>query len=230
MLAETGVAGVPKSYFHKPSIEDWLEYHKLPALAGEAEKDTLTRILESAVCMGRGDTGVFGLRLQRHSFEFFTRNLAVLFPDDRTDLQRMERAFGRILFIHLTRPDKVEQAVSYVKAQQSGLWHRAADGFELERLSPHKDPVFDPKEIQTAYEQFVLADRDWTTWFHTQGIVPLRLTYDELSSAPDACLQDVLKRLGQDPKKADGVKPSVAKLADPQSEEWTGRFRQMLAG
>jgi len=225
MLAATGVSGNPGSYFHRPSISDWLGHFNLAEDLSAPEIQTLARIFQAAIEKGSRGTGLFGLRLQRHSFDFFMQKLAVLHPEGATDLERLETAFGRTLFIHLTRQDKVDQAVSYVKAEQTGLWHRAPDGTELERLAPAREPDYNSQQILASYKTFKAYDLDWRTWFESQGIEPLCLTYDALSSDPLGTLRKCLHRLGVDPEAANGVTPGVAKLADETSRNWADRFR-----
>lgn len=157
LLAATGVAGRPASLFHEPSLDDWRERFGLSGEKERGERDMLAQIFTSALERGRGGTGLFGLRLQRHSFAFFSEKLAVLHPDRPDDAARLEAAFGPTLFIHLTRLDKIGQAVSYVKAQQSGLWHRASDGTELERLSPPREPVYDAALLRSTHDTMVTA-------------------------------------------------------------------------
>lgn len=90
----------------------------------------------AALFRGRAGGALFALRLQRHSVPFFSAQLARLYPDPSTDLARLTAAFGRLRFIHLSRGDKLAQAVSYVKAQQTGLWHRGADIAAKTGVSP----------------------------------------------------------------------------------------------
>ena len=164
LLAATGVAGNPDSYFHRPSISEWLADLGLTRKPSAPEREPLEEIFRAAIAKGTLD-GVFGLRLQRHSFAFFTEKLAVLYPEHSNDVERLQAAFGRTLFVHLTRRDKVAQAVSYVKAQQTGLWHAAPDGTELERLSPPREPAYDASEIRTCLEEVTAHDHGWERWF-----------------------------------------------------------------
>ena len=228
LLAATGIAGKPESHFHDPSIADWLGYYDLTPDAALSEREVLAQIFRAAIAEGSGDTGLFGLRLQRHSFDFFTEKLAVLHAGLSSDVERFQAAFGPTLFIHLTRRDKVEQSVSYVKAQQSGLWHAAPDGTEIERLSPPQEPRYDAGEIRAKFDEVTAFDRDWEAWFESEKIDPLRITYEALSKDPLAALRQVLDRLGLDPAAASGVTPGVAKLADKTSREWAARFRAEL--
>jgi LPS sulfotransferase NodH len=225
LLAATGVAGHPASYFHRPELTDWLDRFGLVPGGDASEREVLEAILRAAITVGSGETGVFGLRLQRHSFEFFVSKLTVLYPALQSDVERFAAAFGRTLFVHLTRRDKVEQAVSCVKAEQSGLWHMAPDGTELERLSAAREPVYDAAEIRACFDTMTAADRDWEDWFGREGIDPLHITYDALSADPQQVLRQIIVRLGLDPRTADGVTPGVRKLADGINGDWVARYR-----
>nr|WP_216365009.1 MULTISPECIES: Stf0 family sulfotransferase [unclassified Roseobacter] len=154
LLAATGISGKPESYFHTPSADDWAKALDLTLTDAASEQEALAEIFEAVRAKGRGNTSIFGLRLQRHSVDYFLQKLAQLHPGHTTDLPRFEAAFGRAAFIHLTRMDKVEQAVSYLKAEQTGLWHQAPDGTELERISPPAPPQYDAAAIQERYDRF----------------------------------------------------------------------------
>jgi LPS sulfotransferase NodH len=225
LLAATGVAGNPESYFHDASIAEWLRYYDLAPDASTSQRSVLNAIFKAAMAEGSAGTGIFGLRLQRHSFDFFAEKLAVLHPGLSTDSERFQAAFGRTAFIHLTRRDKVEQAVSYVTAQQSGLWHRAPDGTELERLSPPQTPTYEADTIRASLEEMTGYDRQWESWFAAEKIDPHRLTYEALSADPIEALSRMLDHLGLDREAACGVESGVAKLADKTSQDWVTRFR-----
>lgn len=226
LLAATGRSGVPESHFHDPSISDWLGYYGLRREQFTTERDALNAAFSAALKQGTGDTGLFGLRLQRHSFCFFIQQLEVLYPDRLSDTARLEAAFGKTLFIHLTREDKLEQAVSFVKARQTGLWHMAPDGTEIERLSPAEQPVYDADAIAEQLRYFNAADDDWKTWFATQQIEPLRVTYEALSADPRWQLARILACLGIKHEPDENLPLPVAKLADTTNREWTERFRR----
>lgn len=228
LLAATGISGNPGSYFHRPSLSEWLSSFNLNLEPTLSETDMLEAIFQAAIAKGSLDTGVFGLRLQRHSFDFFMEKLRILHPGHANDRERVEAAFGRTLFIHLTRLDKVEQAVSCVKAEQTGLWHVAPDGTELERVAPAKEPVYDAADIRATYERFTAFDLGWQNWFEEQGIAPLRITYHALSADPAGHVRIILETLGLDGNAANGVVPGVAKLADAINRDWVMRFRAEL--
>ena len=218
-------AGRPDSHFHQPSLEAWLEDYGLNRADFTDRKAALQAVFRSARSRGTGDGGVFGLRMQGRSFPFFRDQLGLLQPEPTGDRARIEAAFGRTLFIHLTREDKLDQAISFIRAEQSGLWHRAADGSELERLSEPQPPRYDADAIAAERDEFTRMDAAWTDWFAAEAISPLRLTYAELAAAPYPLLNRVLVALGLEARPLEGETPPVAKLADEINRDWAKRFR-----
>lgn len=225
LLADCGVAGAPGTFFHNASVVAWGEKQGVTVPEGATEAEKVGAALEAILPVGRGATEVLGMRLQMHSFNYFLSDLRVLHPGLPDDLARVERVFGPTLFIHLTREDKVAQAVSYVRASQTGLWHVAPDGREIERLSPPAEPRFDAEAIGAWRETFEAYDRRWRDWFAAEGIVPLEVGYDDLAGDPKGELRRVLEALGVDVTLADGVEIGAKKLADGMSEDWAARFR-----
>jgi trehalose 2-sulfotransferase len=223
MLAATGVAGDPESLFYGTSLDDWKNGLGVSAEAG-TNRSLIKTLVKTAIVQGRGATGVFGLRQQRHSFDFLCEQLAVLHPDLTSDLDRFNWTFGSPLFIHLTREDKLRQAISYVKAQESGLWHVNRDGSDYERLAPPRVPEYDRNRITTAVQTFTENDRAWALWFSQQQITPVRITYDQLSNAPGETLGMVLAKLGLDAKVAQTIAPPVRKMSDAVNDDWHRRY------
>jgi LPS sulfotransferase NodH len=183
------------------------------------------RYIEAVVKEGRGGTDTFGLRLMRESVDQLSTRLGGLFPGLEDDRARFEAAFGPMLFIHLSRADKVSQAVSRVKAMQTGLWHVAADDTERERTSPGQEAVYDRDCIGRYVEELTAQDQAWNHWFLDNRIEPLRLTYEALAPQPKGALEIILSALGHDPSIAATVEPRTAKMSDPLSRNWASRFR-----
>ena len=136
LLAETGVAGRPNSYYRLQNILDWARSWDVspPDLTDSEEFDR--SYLAAVLRAGASDNGVVGLRLMWRSVTELSTRLGALYPDLHDDAALFERSFGKTLYIHLSRQDKIAQAVSLLKAEQSGLWHLAADGTERERSAP----------------------------------------------------------------------------------------------
>ena len=226
LLAATGVAGNPGSHFHRPSLDAWLGAHDLGGCRFALSGAAVRAVLAVAVERGTAGTGVFGLRMQWGSFRFFLDRLGELHAGQGGDASRIEAAFGPTAFVHLTRPDKLAQAVSHVRAEQSGLWHRRSDGSELERLAPPAEPRYDRGAIARRLAELSAMDAAWRAWFSDEGIEPVRIVYDSLAADPSRALADVLRGLGRDEAAASGIAVPTARLADATTEAWMERYRR----
>ncbi len=174
---------------------------------------------------GSGGTQVFGMRLMWESVGDLSKRLGSLYPGLPSDSARFRSAFGPPFYVHLSREDKVAQAVSRLRAEQTGLWHIAADGTERERLRAGQAPVYDARGLSEQVAEAEGHDAAWASWFARQRIQPVRITYEALSTEPRAALATVLSALGLNPTIAGTVEPRTAKLADSESREWAVRFR-----
>jgi LPS sulfotransferase NodH len=222
LLSQTGVAGHPNSYYRQESVVDFVAAWGIaPGEGPEFER----RYLDAAIVAGTGDTGTFGMRVMWPSMPFLLEQLARLFPDETTDTGRLAAAFGTLVYIHLQRKDRVAQAVSRAKAEQSGLWHRYADGSERERVKEYRAPEYDGPQLEQFIAEAEAHEAQWHRWFGMIGVMPFELTYEELSADPTTTLAKTLGALGQDPDIAARVKVQSARLADTTSRDWAARFR-----
>lgn len=226
LLEATKGAGSPDSYFMSNLDPIWVEQWGLPSRANRSEVDYSAAYLEAVITAGKGGTKIFGLRLMREYLDNLSAMIDKVHPGLASDKARLEAAFGSILYIHLSREDKLAQAVSMVKAEQTGLWHIAPDGTEIERLSPPKDPEYDFNLIAGKLAELEQYDAGWTTWFGQQGITPLRIGYERLSADPAEVVRRICSTLGVSAPATTDVRPSVGKLSDAVSTEWMRRFRQ----
>jgi len=226
LLASTKVAGEPNSYFMGDIDPVWAEELGLPVHDGLSDANYSAAYLKAAMRAGKGRTGIFGLRLMQKDLDALSALIDKVFAGLATDQARLQAAFGKILYIHLVREDKLAQAVSLVKAEQTGLWHIAPDGSEVERLAPPQAPHYDFRRIAGQLAQLEQYDAAWLSWFATQGIAPLRIGYESLSANPAASIARICKALGVVGPAPGSLKPGVAKLADAISLEWMQNFRQ----
>lgn len=224
MLAATNIAGYPDSHFHVPSLEGWLADYDLKATDFGSRRDALRAIFVAACTRGKGQTSLFGLRMQRDSFDHFMQQLELLLPGKMSDVERIEAAFGPTLFVHLSRPDRLGQAISRVRAEQTGLWHRRSDGTELERTAPPQEARYDAKAIAHHMAELAALDSAWERWFEREALEPLRISYDALSDDPQSVLAEFLSALDLDPTLARTVETPTAKLANAESHQWRAWF------
>ncbi len=229
LLAATGATGDPDSFYGATFKDDWAHEWGLPSRQTVGEQQFQKLYLEAAISAGKAGTNIFGMRLMWETRGELLAILGQIFPDCSNDRQRLEVAFGRLLFIHLYRPDKLAQAISLVKARQTGLWHAAPDGTEIERLSPPAEPRYDYQLISVEIETLTKNDRCWSDWFSQQDVMPLMVSYDDLSADPAAELVRVCAELGVPADPCRSIRPAVAKLADQVSHQWMQRYRDDAA-
>lgn len=225
LLHDTGVAGNPHSFFRRQDFGEWAEEFNVPVVQWHDHQAFDQPYLEAAVKYGTGATGLFGMRVMWESLGNLSARLETLFPELPGDSARLQSAFGPPVYLHLSREDKIAQAISRWKAEQTGLWHVDADGTERERLKPGQPPRYDANELSKLVTELEDHDAAWTHWFARQGAVPIRITYEMLSSDPQNTLALILSALGQDETIAEKVEPRTTKLADDENREWADRFR-----
>lgn len=224
LLKSTGRAGDPDSFISR-FIPEWAEAWGVPPADSLSQEDFARAYLDAAFEAGKGGTDVFGLRLMRENVVDLDEMVDLVHPGLPPGRARFERAFGPLLYIHLSRRDKIGQAISLVKAEQSGLWHVAPDGSELERLAPPAEPYYDFARLHREVTELEGFDAGWNAWFEEQGIEPHRIVYEDLSANPAGELARLCVALGIEAPDAVDVKPAVAKLADATSREWAERYR-----
>ena len=229
LLSSAG-CGRANSYFGPLWIPEFAEKLGVGCEGDYDAPEFNRRYLDAVLAKGKAGTDIFGLRIMFEDLENLSQRLDRLFPGLADAPARMSAAFTPPLYIHLSRRDKVAQAVSRLKADQTGLWHKAADGSELERTAPHRDATYDPDALGTLVEELERNDAGWRQWFATHGIEPVQLTYEGLAQDPQAGLRAVLAALGVDVERAANIKPKTAKLADSQSDAWAAEFHKVRSG
>lgn len=219
LLAESGVTGRPNSFYRAESVGNFAR--RLGVADGP---DFERRYLAAIVREGRGDTDLFSMRVMWPSLPEMSAKLASLFPGT-TEAGRIAAAFGTPLYLFVQREDKLAQAISRSKAEQSGLWHRAADGSVREQGGAYRAPVYDSAALRASIAETAAHETEWRGWFAREGLTPMEMSYEELSADPQAAMAKLLSALGRDPAIAAQVAPRTAKLSDDVSAAWAERFR-----
>ncbi len=225
LMASTGVLGKPQSFYRPQSIPDWAERlgvdddHAPGSI--EFERSYLAAIRKH----GTDASGMFGLRLMWDSVEGLVDRLSSVFGDQLGDAALFERAFDQPLYINLVREDKVAQAVSLIRAEQSGQWHLSADGSVRQGLGEPLPVTYDAQAIEKEIASLTRVDAAWQTWFAAQDLSPLQVTYEDLARDPESVLRSLLTAVDRDPAMARDVEPATSKMADAESKQWIERYR-----
>lgn len=230
MLWATRVAGRPNSYFRQQSIETWADRWNVPHPNGLETADFDRNYIAAMKREGSAGTGIFGIRVMWESVPEASRRIARA-ANARADFAELVRgAFGQTLYVHVSRGDKVAQAVSRLRAEQSGVWHLGVDGRVLEGTDLPAPISYDQDRIAAFVSELNEDDAGWSAFFNERNIEPLRLTYETTVTDPAAALGKVLEALSLDPALAGSVSVPTAKMGDDTSRLWMERYRASAAG
>ncbi len=225
LLAQTGLAGKPDSFFRGPSRQWWADHLRVREAVDLDDRAFCASFLSAAQVQGRGEGRLFGCRLMHESLPDLMAMASCLHPHLKDDGARMAAVFGHTAFVHLIRQDKVAQAISYVRAKQTGTWHVAPDGRAVEQKGEPAPPRYDFDRIHAQVQEFERHEAAWASWFSQVGMPLFTVRYSDLAADPNSELRRVLGHLGLLVSAADRAIPDVRKLADGLNEEWAARYR-----
>ena len=224
LLTDTRLAGKPESYFMEPFYFEWATHWRVVMDSWNSQQEFDQEYINAAIHEGMDGTGVFGLRVQWRSLDGLMKRLSELHPNVEPHRELLFKVFGTKHYIHLIRRNKVAQAVSLLKAEQSGLWHLHANGKERERLKNGEKPEYDFLGIKKHYDALQEHDRAWKVWFKLQEIQPVCLAYEDLVSDPRASLSSVFLAMGMDNGVPDQAHVRTMRMANEESDVWIRRF------
>lgn len=224
LLESTGVAGRPEAYFRAPDEPTWAERWRIPRTAdGGFDYADYVR---AALAAGRTDNGVFGAKLMWGTLDEVVDKLGTVYPELRgNDVALLTRAFGRTRFIYLRRDDVLAQAVSWLRAEQTGVWFIDDNGQTDDSTVTGQVPRYDADGIRHFVETIEEHNAAWEAWFTAWGIQPLVLRYEELDADQVGTTRRVLDFLGLRLPEGRTIRARLRRQADELNQEWIERYR-----
>ena len=228
-LAATGVAGRPEEYFerlrHSGLPREPREYFEgrddpgvlellPPSRTGDPAASELDRVLPDCLARGTTPNGVFGAKLMWGYFDDLLARLGT--TPDGPAVETLEARFGPLGWIHVTRADKIAQAVSLWRAVQTRAWS-ATD-------NPQTEPVYDARGIAHLRDLLIEEDAAWRRWFEEKGVRPLVVGYERFAADHTATLRGVLAHLGLEVERIPD--PPMDRQGDARSDRWVARFNE----
>jgi trehalose 2-sulfotransferase len=218
LLAATGVAGKPESYFRLPDEPSYAERWGVE-LGPHGPLDYWAYV-RAATAAGSTPNGVFAARVMWGTMEEVVGKLrAACRHPVGTDLEVLQQQLGETRFVHLQRGDVLAQAVSWAKAEQTGYWQ---DG---DSLAPGRRPRFDFNDVDGYAKTINEHNAAWREWFDSSAIAPLVVFYEALVADMAAALGRVLQFLGLEVPVGHVVEAPTRQQADEANRDWTGRYR-----
>lgn len=225
-LADTGVAGSPEEYFltgpaeaFPPGWRFW-EDGLFAQPYGRMDREGYLKLVFG---LGTTPNGVFGAKLMWNNVPWVLEKLRELprFAGlDRSGL--IHALLPNLRVIHLTRRDRVRQAVSWARAAQDGVWVVS----DTEPAVPAAETAYDYDFIAGLEGLLIEGESGWRELCAELGVTPLEIVYEDLvdpARYPDA-IRAALTYLGIDDTEIAVPPPRTHRQADELNDEWAKRY------
>jgi LPS sulfotransferase NodH len=190
LLEATGKLGRPREYFSDK--RRFLDIERAPGL--------FEAMLEEAT----GPDGIYGLKVFSRQFDLTRRSA---WPSRLPGLR----------FVSLERRDLLGQAISWLRATQTGQFRAGA--------ARSGEARYDARAIARLMARFAGDQARWRLYFARNGIEPLWLTYEEVTADPAAAVAAVAAAVGVGGPLAVNVSAIPTSVQrDLESEVWRDRF------
>jgi LPS sulfotransferase NodH len=223
LLASTGVAGYPESYFRKQGQQDYADQWGIARSPDGGFR--YAEYLRAALAAGRTGNGIFAARIMWETLEEVIGELRPMNPGLSGTASLLERAFGHMRFIYLRRDDIVAQAVSLLRAEQTNVWH---DPVQATRPVPDHEARFDFDQIHQRVQLIGQHNAAWQEWFSVAGIEPFPVLYEELALDPAGITYRILDFLDLELPPGWELVVQYRQLADELNTEWIARYQAQL--
>ena len=137
-----------------------------------------------------------------------------------SDDEIFQTVFPSAQVIHLTRRDRVAQAVSWVRAEQEWVWVVSDD----EPAAPVAEPTYDP-ELTTNLVRLIGQSEDgWRSFFSRLGLQPIEVVYEDLIEDFGAGVANLVDRLGLGPIDPSSITPRTMRQANELNAAWIEQY------
>jgi LPS sulfotransferase NodH len=221
-LRRTGIAGRPRECF-RPIY--------FAALSNGSDSKAYMSYFDSIITDGTTHNGVFGAKVYWSHLKRLVIDIRQC-PEFRTISARdlLKTLFPNLRHIRMILRDKVRQAVSFLKAQQTDIWWEMDPWVRALRLRAVNEPKFDAESIDHLVDYIWAHEVAWQQFFDTCGVQPLELVYEEFVEAYEATTLQVLQYLQIPvPQGLTITAPRLRRQSDIQSEEWVQRYLALRA-
>jgi LPS sulfotransferase NodH len=97
----------------------------------------------------------------------------------------------QLRYVHLIRRETDRQAMSWIKARQTQMWHSTQKG-----KTPPPPPVYSIRNIDQLAQEIEQTNEQWSDYFAVNQVKPLVLYYEEMSTDFPNAVHQVADFLG----------------------------------
>jgi LPS sulfotransferase NodH len=216
-IESTGVAGKPREWFNCP-----------PELLGTYHKSTHAEVQDYLWTLGNTPNGVFGISHSFYEPHFSQltetlRKFPACPPEETRRTEVWKQVFPNHRHIFMSRRNKIQLAVSWWRAIQSGEWHLPVGE---PRKQVDLSNAYSLDAINHLYNECSMREAGIQEFFAEGKITPLNIFYEDFVQEYEPTVRRILDYLELDSRSATIAPPALIHLADAVSEEWAQRFRE----
>jgi len=160
--------------------------------------------LNCAAELNTTPNGVFGIKMHWNQY-------------DEHMLQRgltADHWNAPIKWVRISRDNEVRQAISLVRAEQSNQWNS--------NMSARSEPIYSEQEIVAALQTIQNANLSWDKYFSEHQIVPLHVTYEQLTRDMDVTVRRIMSHIETPIETVPA--PQTKRQSDDASAQWERKF------
>lgn len=188
LLSRTGLAGNRVGEYLNSAEDE--EVPSCPA-GHEAYLEQVRQAIQSHA----SDNGVSGVKMSWWTLRDVIERLR---GKDRTepvdDIEVLQSAFPDVAFIHISRRDKVRQAISFDRAHSCGEWGRTT--LTTSKKPPGSRYRLSPWRVERFVQRVAEEEDLWDSFFEKSGITVHRVEYERMVADRDTAIRDCLRFLG----------------------------------
>ena len=227
-LSDTGVAGHPMEYFLTGGPNDfpdgWTFWEEGPLAQEHGVRDR-EEFLQVVYDVGSTGNGVFGAKLMWNNVPWVLAKFHEMKTySGMTRAEVLHAAFPDLHVVHLTRRDRVRQAISWARAAQDGVWVVSDE----EPARPAGDPSYVAEFIAGLEGLIVDGEQGWRDLYGELGLVPYEVVYEDLltDDGYENALRGILRHLGVDDADVRVPPRRTHRQTDTINEQWVERYLQ----
>ena len=212
-MRSTNALGFPREFFNRPRYERLTEKWGVP-------RGDLPAYIEQLHARTASPNGVMGVKLMVRHLDILAKE--GMLPPEPGRLRNLTKTFGDVVVIKLLRKDKLRQAISLTKAQQTGKW-----GVLKEQTG---EPFYDREALVANLVRIVEDEAMWERELEASELEPaITLDYEDIPGRRDELLLEIADLLELPDAEAivanrDREDIKLRVQSDDLTEEWYDRF------
>jgi trehalose 2-sulfotransferase len=225
-LTDTRIAGCPDEYFlavDEQEMPGWQCWEDGPFGRAHNARDR-EHYLEIVYDLGSTPNGIFGAKLMWNNVAWAVARFQEMRRFGGLDRAAVfHAAFPDLHVVHVTRRDRVRQAVSWARMAQDSVWVVSDD----EPARPARTPQYGFDLISGLEGLIVEGERGWRDLFDELELTPHEVVYEELVTEDGyrRAVLGVLVHLGLDTRGITAPPPRrTQQQSDELNEAWVVRY------